>query len=91
MLHLRWDLQSATSQDPSVLTSHLQVRALPEWVAVQEVGKDGVEDLIRHDCLSKENCVLQYQSGSLIQSSSLLTIPVGLFKVGNINFVWWIS
>lgn len=91
MLHLSWDLQSTTSQDPSVLTSQLQVRALPEWVAVQEVGQDGVEDLIRHDCLSKENCVPRHQSGSLIQSSSLRTIPVGLFKVGNINFVWWIS
>lgn len=85
MLHLSWDLGSATSQDPSVLTSHLQVRALPEWVAVQEVGQDRVEDLIRHDCLSKENCVPLYQS------SSLWTIPVGLFKVGNINFVWRIS
>lgn len=53
LLDLTRDLQSAAPRGPSRLASHLQVRALPERVAVQEARQDGVEDLIRQNRLIK--------------------------------------
>ena len=65
MLYLNRDLQSNTAQDLSTPASRLQVRTLPEWVAVEKVWQDGVEDLMRHIWLNNENCVAQFESDSL--------------------------
>lgn len=66
MLDLGRDLQSDTTQDLSTPASHLQVRTLPERVAVQEVRQDGVQDLIRHVGLNKENRAAGFESESLV-------------------------
>lgn len=66
MLDLTRDLQSAATQDPSARTSHLQVSALPERVAVQKARQDGVEDLMRQNRSNNGSCAAQYESDSLI-------------------------
>lgn len=57
MLDLTRDLQSNATKDPDTLASHLQVRTLPERVAIQKARQDGVEDLIRQSGLNKGNLV----------------------------------